>query len=141
MPSQSIPKFSDSLIKNGISTPRKKLAILFGENEVEYKIAQKKYGYYGGDQEYEPIPVCLAKNGNKYKIPLNLMFKPDIQEFGMAIGKPKHSFIQKIINNTESFRDFYVGNVDFEVSKIPEENFHTNFHAYYDCKEEKMVLN
>lgn len=132
---------TDDLIKNGITSPRKKLAILFGENEEEFKIAQKKYGFYGGNQEFEPIPVCLARNGNKYKIPLNLMFKPDIQEFGMAIGNPKHTFIQKIIDNTESFRDFYVGKVDFEVSKIMEDTFYTSFYAYYDCKNDKLVLN
>jgi D-alanine-D-alanine ligase len=131
----------DELIEIAVRSPRKKIAILFGENEDEYKIAQKKYGSYGGNEEYEPIPVCSAKNGKKYKIPLNLMFKPDIQEFGMSVGKPKHTFIQEIIDKTQAFRDFYVGNVDFEVTKIDEEHFHSSFHGYYDCKKDSLILN
>jgi D-alanine-D-alanine ligase len=127
----------DHLIGQAKSQPRKRLAILFGENEAEYKLAQKKYGHFGGDETLEPIPVCAAANGNKYQIPLNLMFKPDIIEFGTSIGKSIHSFIQKNIDNTATFRDFYIGEVNFKVVKLSEEDF-KKFDAVYDCKTDNM---
>jgi D-alanine-D-alanine ligase len=86
------------------------------------------------------VPVCAAANGNKYFIPLNLMFKPDILEFGTSIGKPKHAFIQKCINQTQSIRSFFVGEVDFEVKKITEEQFNSQFAAYYNCKNDDIIL-
>jgi D-alanine-D-alanine ligase len=130
----------DDKINASKKNKRKKMAILFGENEEEYRKAQKIYGIYGGDESYEPVPVCAAANGNKYFIPLNLMFKPDILEFGTSIGKPKHAFIQKCINQTQSIRSFFVGEVDFEVKKITEEQFNSQFAAYYNCKNDDIIL-
>jgi D-alanine-D-alanine ligase len=129
----------DKKITLAKNTPRKKLAILFGENEEEYKIARAKFGQFGGNQEFEPVAVCSALNGGKYRIPLNLMFKPDIMEFGMSIGKPKHPFIQKNIETTAAIRQFYIGEVDFTVSKISEEAFLNDFKAVYDCKTQELV--
>jgi D-alanine-D-alanine ligase len=129
----------DSSILKAKNTNRKKLAIVFGENEDEYKIAQKRYGQYGGSEIYEPIPICTAKNGFKYIIPINLMFKPDINEFGTAIGKPKHQFIQKNIDNTKSIRDFYMNAVNFDLAKLSDEAFKETFAAYIDCHTDKMT--
>lgn len=129
----------DRQITDAKAKPRKKIAILFGENEKEFKIAQAQYAKFSGSIDHEPVPVCDAANGHKYKIPVNLMFKPDIYEFGQAVGKPKHPFIQDNINDTAGFRDFYIGNVDFSVSKLSESQFLADYHVVYDCASEKLV--
>ena len=135
---RTLLKKMDALIETAKANPREKIAILFGENEEEYKIAQKKFGQYGGNETYEPVAICSALNGSKYRIPLNLMFKPDIMEFGMSVGKPKHPFIQKTIDKTSEIREFYIGNVDFSVSKISEETFKNDYKAVYDCSTEQL---
>lgn len=136
---RNLLKNIDSKIENAKKQPRKKIAILFGENEVEYKIAKARFGQFGGNEEYEPVAICSALNGGKYRIPLNLMFKPDILEFGMSIGKPKHPFIQKNLDDTAEFRKFYIGEVDMTVSKISEDAFNSNFVAVYDCKTDELL--
>lgn len=133
----SLLKNLTQLIQN--TKTRKKLAILFGENDEEYALAKKKYGEYGGSEEYEPIPVCAALNGSKYIIPLNLMFKPDINEFGTSIGTPKHPFIIKNIESTKALRVFYAGNVDFSVKKISDTDFATTFKTMFVCKTNELV--
>lgn len=133
-------KSIDEMILVAKQNPRKKLAILFGENEEEYTFARKAFGQYGGHEEYEPVAICAAKNGGKYRIPLNLMFKPDIMEFGMSIGKPKHPFIQKNIDQVATIRDFYVGNVDFNVFKVSDDEFIRNYIAVYDCSKQNLEV-
>lgn len=118
---------------------RKKLAILFGENEEEYILAKKKYGEFGGDEEFEPVPVCAALNGSKYIIPLNLMFKPDINEFGTSIGTAKHHFVQKNIDKTKELRKYYSGDVDFTVRKVSDAEFTNTFKTLYVCKTGELV--
>jgi D-alanine-D-alanine ligase len=129
----------DQKITLAHKNPRKKLAVLFGENEEEFTIARKKFGHYGANEVYQPIAVCAAKNGSKYKIPLNLMFKPDIQEFGTSIGKPKHPFIQKNIDQLTDIREFYAGTVDFKLNKISEEEFQQQFDAVYNCENQTLT--
>ncbi|MCD8540953.1 MAG: D-alanine--D-alanine ligase [Leadbetterella sp.] len=122
------------------SGPRKKLAILFGENDEEFALARKTYSKYCGSEEYEPIPVCAALNGSKYLIPLNLMFKPDINEFGTSIGLPKHPFIIRNIEKTKHLREFYVGNVDFSVRKITDTDFSQTFRTLFICKNNELTV-
>lgn len=120
------------------AAPRPKLAILFGENEEEYALAKKKFGQFGGSEEYEPVPVCAALNGSRYLIPLNLMYKPDINEFGTSIGTPKHPFIQKNIDLAKSLRTFYAGDIDFNVKKLTDQDFDATFKYTYNCKTEEL---
>jgi D-alanine-D-alanine ligase len=122
----------DQQIALAKNNPRKKIAIQFGENEGEYKTAQASYGKYAASVEYEPIPVCNARNGSKYQIPVNLMFKPDILEFGQSVGLPKHTFIEANIESTLTFRNFYIGDVDFKVKKLTDMDM-LNFDAIFDC--------
>ncbi len=128
-------------LSNSISaaSPRKKLAILFGENDEEYTLARKKYSEYCGSEAYEPIPVCAALNGSKYLIPLNLMFKPDILEFGSSIGTAKHPFVAKNIEKTRQLREFYVGDVDFTVRKISDTDFTQTFRTLFICKTNELA--
>lgn len=130
-----------STLSQNISSPknRKKMAVLFGENEEEFALAKKVYGEYGGNEEFEPIPVCAALNGSKYIIPLNLMFKPDINEFGTSIGTAKHPFIQKSVDQAKNLREFYVGNVDFSVKKISDTDFASTFKTLFVCKTNELV--
>lgn len=134
----------NSLLKNltrhiQSSKIRKKIAIQFGENDEEYALAKKKYAEYSGNEEYEPVPVCAALNGSKYIIPLNLMFKADINEFGTAIGTPKHPFIVKNIEATKALRNFYVGNVDLSVKKLTLAEFNSTFKAVFNCTTNDLV--
>ncbi len=118
-------------IKN--APARKRLAVLFGENEKEFILAKKVYNELCGSEEYEPVPVCAALNGSRYIIPLNLMYKPDINEFGTAIATPKHPFIQKNIELVKHVRTFYAGEVDFSVRKVSEQDYNQIFKHTYDC--------
>jgi D-alanine-D-alanine ligase len=128
----------DQQIALGKNNPRKKIALVFGETENEYKTAQAAYSKYASSSEYEPVAICNASNGNKYQIPVNLMFKPDILEFGQAVGQVKHSFIQENIESTEPIRTFYIGEVDFKVKKLSEAEFLENFEVVFDCAAGKI---
>ncbi|NBA86164.1 D-alanine--D-alanine ligase [Emticicia sp. CRIBPO] len=127
-------KKADSLIESGKKAKKKNVAVVFGENEEEYKVAQKKYGQLGADPDFNPVPVCAAGNGNMYSIPLNLMFKAGIQEFGESVGKQKHPFVAGIIENTKPLREKYVGEVDFEVKKLDKLTLSANFDLLFDSK-------
>lgn len=119
--------------------PRKKLAILFGENEEEYHTAKIQFGKFGSSEDYEPIAVCAALNGSKYIIPLNLMFKPDILEFGTSIGVAKHPFIEKNIESLKEVRKFYAGDVDFSVRRLTDSDFNSQFDYVYVCKTQQIL--
>ncbi|MGL4630304.1 MAG: D-alanine--D-alanine ligase family protein [Leadbetterella sp.] len=123
----------DANIEKSKNTAKEKLALVFGENDEEFAKAKLIYGKYIASEEFEPYPICAARNGNKYVIPINLMFKPDILEFGAAVGQPKHPFIQKAIDSTEELRVKYVGDVDFSLKKITEEEFQSQFTKITYC--------
>ena len=124
--SQLIRKLDDLMTLN-----RKKIktsvAIIFGENENEYLLAQQRYNELAASEDVIPTCICAAKNGNFYTIPLNLMYKVDILDFGQSIGKPKHPFVQSLIDKTAGFREQYAGNVNFDVAKITEDEIERNF--------------
>ena len=122
------------------ATPRKKIAILFGENDEEYTVARQKYSEFCGSEEYEPVPVCAALNGSKYVIPLNLMFKPDILEFGTAIGTPRHPFVVTNVERAKKLREFYAGDVDFSVRKLSDTDFNQTFRSQFNCKNNELTI-
>ena len=106
---------------------KKKVALVFGENEEEYLAIQKKFNELSASEEFSPTCVCAAKNGKHYLIPLTLMCKSGILEFGSSIGAPKHVFVQKLIDKTENLREFYAGDVNFNVELIEEDQLETSF--------------
>ncbi|MFT7434698.1 MAG: D-alanine-D-alanine ligase [Psychromonas sp.] len=106
---------------------RKKVALIFGENEEEYLAIQTKYNQLAASEDSVATCFCAAKNGNHYLIPITLMYKSGILEFGSAIGAPKHAFIQKLIDKTEALRTFYAGDVNFKVEKIEENQLQLTF--------------
>jgi D-alanine-D-alanine ligase len=118
---------------------KKKMAIVFGENEEEYLIAQQKYNQLSTSEGYEPTCVCAAKNGNYYLIPLKLMFKSGILEFGQSIGAPKHPFIQHLIEKSESLRSVYASEVNFDVKRIEESDLHKSFDHLFSASSESIV--
>ncbi len=123
----------DQQIALAKNNPRKKIGVQFGENEEEYKIAQATYGKYAASVDYEPVPICNANNGSKFQIPVNLMFKPDILEFGQAVGQQKHVFIEANIASTADIRQFYIGEVDFKVKRLSDMDLVHNFDSIFDC--------
>ncbi len=129
----------DQQIALAKNNPRKKIGVQFGENEGEYKLAQATYGKYAASIEFEPIPICSASNGSKYQIPVNLMFKPDILEFGQSVGQAKHTFIAENIESTSEIRQFYIGDVDFKVKKLSDMDFVQYFDAVFDCATGKIA--
>lgn len=129
----------DNLIELSKNKERKKVAVVFGENELEYINAQKKYASLSASEEYEPTCVCAAANGHLYKIPLNLMTKPNIQEFGEAVSKKRHPFISGIIEKTSHIRTKYVNNIDFEVTKYEEGQMAKEMDFVYHAKSGEML--
>lgn len=106
---------------------KKKIALIFGENEEEYFAIQSKYNQISASEDSIAACICAAKNGHHYLIPITLMYKSGILEFGSAIGAPKHAFIQKLIDKTEVLRNLYAGNVNFKVEKIEESQLQLSF--------------
>jgi D-alanine-D-alanine ligase len=129
----------DSDIEARLASPRKKVAIIFGETDEEYKTAQKKLGEFASSPIYEPFPICAARNGQMYKIPVNLMFKADIQDFGQNIGKPKHGFIAEIIKKTEKITQKYAGGFDWQVRKLSESDLAESVQFIFQCDSGSLV--
>ncbi len=129
----------DNDIEARLASSRKKVAIIFGETDEEYKIAQKKMGEFSSSPTYEPVPICAARNGQMYKIPINLMFKADIQDFGQNIGKPKHSFIAEIMKKAEKITQKYAGGFDWKVAKISESDLAETVQFIFKCDGEALV--
>ena len=129
----------DYLIEERVAANRKKVAVVFGETDEEYKIAQKKLGEYASSTSYEPTMICAARNGQMYKIPVNLMFKADIQDFGQNIGKPKHPFIAEIMRNAEKITEKYAGGFDWQVKKFSETDLAENVQFIFHCENETMI--
>ncbi len=127
-------KKADRLMNESRKTGKKKVAVIFGENEEDYKAAQQKYAELSASGEYLAVPVCAAANGNMYSIPLNMMFKNSIQEFGESVGKKKHPFVAGIIEDTTALRNKYAGDVDFEVRKIDQTDISSYFNLVFDAK-------
>ncbi len=117
---------------------RKKIAVVFGENEEEYLTAQQKYNELSASEDYVPTCVCQAKNGNHYIIPINLMFKANIMDFGKAIATGQHPFVKSLIEKTADIRRKYAGEVNFEVSKIEEAKLLSSFDFIYSCSKEEL---
>ncbi len=129
----------DSLNDNRVKAVRSKVAIIFGENEEEYKIAQKKLGEFASSVEFEPYPVCAAKNGLMYKIPVNLMFKADILDFGQNVGTTKHPYVAEIIKNTQKITEKYAGGFDTQVKKISENDLVQVVKFIYKCDSNSLI--
>jgi D-alanine-D-alanine ligase len=129
----------DNLIEERVAANRKKVAVIFGETDEEYKIAQKKLGEYASSIAYEPIMICAARNSQMYKIPINLMFKADIQDFGQNIGKPKHPFIAEIMRKAEKITEKYAGGFEWQVKKFSETDLAENVQFIFQCKNETFL--
>ncbi|PLK44294.1 D-alanine--D-alanine ligase [Emticicia sp. TH156] len=129
----------DGMIEERGTSHRKKVAVIFGESDELYKRAQKKIGEFSASPVYEPVPVCAAKNGQMYKIPMNLMFKADIMDFGQSIGKPKHPFIAEIIDKAKDITAKYAGSFDTQMKKLSEAELAETVQFIYQCDAETLV--
>jgi D-alanine-D-alanine ligase len=129
----------DTLLQEELDRPRKKVAVLFGENDDEYLHAQQKYAEYAASADYYPIPICVARNGSMYRIPLNLMSKPNILEFGISVGQGKHEFIKRCIQQTAHVVKRYVDDVNLDVSKITTTELATEFQLIYQVDTEQIL--
>jgi D-alanine-D-alanine ligase len=129
----------DDKINDRLASSRKKVAVIFGETDEEYKIAQKKYGELSASTDFQPVAICAAKNGSMYQIPVNLMFKGDIEDFGKSVGQPKHPFIKTIIENAQNITQKYVGEVDWSVKRISEADLATSVQYIFQAEVGEMV--
>ncbi|KPM47075.1 D-alanine--D-alanine ligase family protein [Jiulongibacter sediminis] len=136
---QQLLKRIDAAMTSAQQEKRKKVAVVFGENEVEYATAQQKFNELAASDVFDPSCVCAAKNGKHYLIPVNLMYKANIQDFGQAISKGKHPFIQSLIEKTEGLRAKYAGNVSFEVERIEESELKSKFDVIYLAASDELT--
>lgn len=137
--SRELLKQTDKLLQEEQERPRKKVAIIFGENDDEYLHAQQKYGHYASSVEYEPLMICAASNGSMYRIPLNLMFKPNIFEFGLAVGQPKHEYIQRCIKQTAHIVKRYAKEGEMNVSRTTVNDLATEVQFIYQVDTEQLI--
>lgn len=132
-------KRTDALLREELARPRKKVAIIFGENDDEYLHAQQKYGQYAASSEYKPLLICAASNGSMYRIPLNLMFKPNILEFGIAVGQPKHEYIQRCIDQTAHIVERFTKNNQLNVSRTTVTELAGEVQFIYQVDTEQLI--
>jgi D-alanine-D-alanine ligase len=128
---QQLLKRIDIAMTSAQKADRKRVAVVFGENEEEYATAQKKFNEFAASDVFEPTCVCAAKNGKHYLIPVSMMYKANIQDFGQAISKGKHPFVQSLIEKTAGLREKYAGHVNFEVERIEEADLKSKFEIIY----------
>ncbi len=117
----------------------KKVAVIFAEDAEEYANAQKTYNQYSAAAGYLPTCICHAKNGSYYRIPMPLMYKTDIEEFGSQIGREKHPFVQSLIDKTTTIRSKFAGESNFSVNKISIEDIRNNFELVHSCKTDELI--
>lgn len=129
----------DEMIANRLATKRKKVAVIFGETDEEYKKAQQKLGEFSSSPNLEPVMVCAARNGSMYKIPVNLMFKADIQDFGQNIGKSKHPFLFEIMEKSKKITLKYAGGFDWQVKKLSETELAETVQFIYQCDSDVLL--
>lgn len=129
----------DEMIANRLATKRKKVAVIFGETDEEYKKAQQKLGEFSSSPNLEPVMVCAARNGSMYKIPVNLMFKADIQDFGQNIGKSKHPFLFEIMEKAKKITLKYAGGFDWQVKKLSETELAETVQFIYQCDNDVLL--
>lgn len=129
----------DELIEEGHQNPKQKVAILFGESDEEYLLAQQKYAEFSSSANFEPIPVCAASNGALFKIPVNLMNKADILEFGVTVGQRKHPYILRKIEETKHIVEKYAGDADLHVSRITETQLVEMVKFIYQVETEQLI--
>ena len=128
----------DELIDNSLATPKKKVAVIFGENDEEYKIAQKKYSELAASNHYTPVAVCLANNGKMIEIPVNLMFKADIEDFGKS-ASTRHPFVLSIIEKAKNITQKYAGNVSLQIKRLDEESLANEVQYIFHAETQEMV--
>lgn len=129
----------DELIKESKEEKKKKVAIIFGENDDEYLFAQKKYVEYAASSNFEPFPICAASNGSLYKIPVNLMFKPDIIEFGIAVGQRKNEYIALTIEKTKHIVEYYTGEKVKEIGQISPDELALSVAYIFQVDTEQLI--
>jgi D-alanine-D-alanine ligase len=110
----------DEKIAERIAIKRKKVAVVFGETDEQYEAAKKKFNELAASTSFEPFAVCSANNGAMYKIPLNLLTKQDIEDFGKNVAMQKHEFIVETMEKAKNITARYAGNFDTKVKKISE---------------------
>jgi D-alanine-D-alanine ligase len=135
---RGLKKRLDDLISLVNVSPKKKIAVIFGENEEEYLAAQVKYNILSASEDFDPQCICAARNGNFYLIPINLMFKSGILEFGKSIGAGIHPFVKTLIDKTSGIREFYAGAINFEVKKISEDEINNGFESILHIKNDNI---
>ncbi len=126
----------DHLMEKASAVRKIKVAVIFGENEEEYLVAQKKFNELSAVGDFEVQCICSAKNGNFYTIPVNLMFKAGILEFGKTIGGGIHPFVQTLIDKTAEIRKRYAGDIRFDVKRITENELREKYDRLYRASED-----
>ncbi|WP_374758315.1 D-alanine--D-alanine ligase [Marinilongibacter aquaticus] len=128
----------NSDFENARFKDKKAVAVVFGENETEYALAQSQYNALSATEAYTPTCICAAKNGNFYVIPVNLMYKANIQDFGKAISAGIHPFVKSLIDKTSDIRSFYAGGVNFEVRRIEKGQLELQYDYIYWASSQEM---
>ncbi|MGR3812444.1 D-alanine--D-alanine ligase family protein [Jiulongibacter sp. NS-SX5] len=118
---------------------KKKVAVVFGENQEEYLTAQQKFNELSASEHSTPTAICSAKNGKHYVIPVNLMYKADINDFGKSIAGGIHPFVKSLIDKTAAIRKIYACEVNFDVERIETAELKSRFDSIFMSSTEELI--
>jgi hypothetical protein len=124
------------LLQEGLIVHVKKIAILFGENDDRYLHDNKgSTPSNAASADYHRL-ICVAGNDSMYRIPLNLMSKPNILEFGICRSRQNTNLSNVACGyHVVKVRD----NVNLNVSKITATDLATEFQLIYQVDTEQIL--
>ncbi|WP_448518668.1 D-alanine--D-alanine ligase family protein [Rhodoflexus sp.] len=104
---------------------RPRVAILFGgvldKLEESLALAQHTYSRLASEGKYFPVPVLLTGSPTKHvlhKIPVNLLYKENVELIKESLYAEKHPFILECIAHAEAITAKYTGYFDQTVSHL-----------------------
>ena len=122
----------------GRLTEKPRVAVLFGSllnhSEESLALAQRTYSQIAAEGKYFPIPVLLngsPTNHVLHQLPINLLYKENIEAIKESLYTEKHPFIIECIRQAEAITAKYAGYFDQTVRRLSYEDLaHTVKRVY-----------
>lgn len=100
--------------KNAHKHERDRVVVVFGGNEDaedSYQLAKKAFSQLSASGDYVPVCVYVSAAGEKFVLPINMMFKESIADLEVLLHSPVHPLIQSTRQNAEILTKFFTGEV------------------------------
>ena len=98
--------------KNTHKHERDRVVIVFGgsvDAEESYQLAKKAFSQLSASGDYVPVCVYVNASGEKFVLPINLMFKENTSDLETILQTPVHPLIQETRQKAEALTQFFTG--------------------------------